>query len=444
MMTRENIHNVFVVINKQLDNVDKIEFDTIYENLDKLSEALYTNNKNLMLDSWRKLTKSTVDFYKTGYLVAVVKDKDEKVKKLDDFFRSDNYKILNQNKKLSLLFEYRGSGELSLSEKAFLIDKYNQAQKDKKSYGIDMLDFLVNKPANNKIRKQIVKNLVESQEFAQNNFDEMKKLFIQDINNKNYNSNIFDIKIMHTNLTDLILSDMNVESYLFSDKEKINYLSKIADEDLEKIIEKYRKNWLDEKFVNALNFESDKYDLSRQTANILETLTVNVDGKNLGINEFLDNTFKTLFGQNADIKNISESILKGSFINNQILNENVKLNHQQYTSLMNQMSSLMQTVCSHDSKSELFHKQISKELDKLEMNCPWLKSQVKDTRSTFEKLKDGIINKNNILSSVMLYNILHIASACGEPYTMTVSQILLALFYGSNIVNNITNEFRKG
>lgn len=447
MMTRENIHNVFNVINKQLDNANKVEFDTIYENLDNLSEALYTNNKNLMLDAWRKLTKSTVDFYKTGYLVAVVKDKDEKVKKLGDFFRSDNYKILNQNKKLSLLFEYRGSGELSLSEKAFLIDKYNQAQQDKKSYGIDMLDFLVNKPANNKIRKQIVKNLVESQEFAQNNFDDLKKLFVQELNNKNYDANVFNIKINQTNIIDLVLFDMEIEPYLLSDKEKLNYLATIADEDIERTIEKHRKDWIDEKFVETLNFESDKYDMSKQTDYLVSRLTVNHDGKDIPINEFLENSFKTIFGQNADLMSINKIILEYEKANNKNLQGLFVQNKAQYDAIMGQMSSLMQTLSQHDAKSEAFFKHISKELDKIEMNCPWLKPQVKDTRSTLEKIKDGVFNPRTLMSGgLAISSIMGVSktlTASGSPSLMTLGVIAMFLCHAINAHHGFKNAYNK-
>lgn len=443
MMTKDNIHKVFEVINQHLDYTDKKEYDSIYENLDNLSEAIYLQDKNQMLDSWEKLADSTVEFYKTDYLRAVVKDKDDKVKKLNDFLISYNYRILNQNNKLSLLFEYRGSGELTLSEKTFLIDKYNQAQKDKKSYGIDMLDFLVNKPANNKIRKQIVKNLMESHEFARENFDNLKELLLSDINNKNYDSNIFNTKINREGIVDLILSEMDVESYYMSPKNKIDYLSIIADEDVEKNIEKLRKNWMDEKFIDTLNFESDKYDMAKQTDNILNTLTIDVEGKQVGINEFLDKAIKNIYGQNADMMTISKNILKGTAANNMLIREDIALGKKEYDCLMRQMNSLIQTLTSHDTKTEKFYMQISRELDKLEMNCPWLRPQVKDTRSTLEKIRAGVFNMNNIFPTTFLYKTISAFSISGEPVSMIIGQLLLILLYGSSIYKNISSEFKR-
>lgn len=453
MMPKENIHKVFQVINKQLDYADKTVYDSIYENLDNLSEALYLKDKDLMLDSWKKLTESTVEFYKTDYLREVVNDKDVKVKKLDDFLNSNNYRVLNQNNKLSLLFEYRGSGELTLSEKAFLVDKYNQAQKDKKSYGIDMLDFLVNKPANNKIRKQIVKNLVESQEFAQENFDELKKLLIQDINNRNYDSDIFNIKLDRAGVLDLILSEMDVESYYMSPKDKVDYLSTIADEDIEKYIEKLRKSWMDEKFVDALNFESDKYDMAKQTDNILNTLTIDLDGKQVGINEFLDKAVKNIYGQNADIMTISKNILNGAVANNMLIMEDISLGKKEYDCLMNQMDALRKSLANHNAQTENFYKQISRELDKLEMNCPWLKPQVKDTRSVMEKIRDGLFNEKNIIPLAASGNIIsHSLLTAGaatmqtsgvEPHGLACGAILMLLGYASLIGINVYHEFKR-
>lgn len=443
MMQKDNIKQVFSVIEHQLDFADKKEYEDIYENLDNLSDALYMKDKSLMLTSWENLRQSAISFYKDQILKSIVEDKNKKVNKLNNFIESPNYKILNQNNKLSILFEYRGSGELTLSEKTFLIDKYNQAQKDKKSYGVDMLDFLVNKPANNKIRKQIVKNLIESQEFAQNNFVDLKKMFVQEVNNKNYDSNIFKIKINQTNIVDLILSDMDIESYLLSDQEKINHLSKIADEDIEKSIEKYRKNWLDEKFIDTLHLESEKYDTSKQTTNIIDNLTFNVDGKNVSINEFLDNAIKNIYGQNADIKDINDKIFKENLNNHELLKNNNKLTQQQYTKLMNQMLTVLQKLCSHDVQSVAFYKQISKELDKIEMNYPWLRQEVKDTRSTLEKIRDGVFNMNNIFPATFLYKTISAFSVSGEPVSMIISQLLFILLYGTSIYRNINSEFKR-
>lgn len=444
MMPEENLHKVFVLIDKQLENADKSKYNSIYENLDNLSEALYSKNKELLLTSWQKLTDDVKDFYKTDYLREISEQKDSKVKKIDGFIASDNYKILNNKSNLLMLFEYRGSGELSLSEKEFLIDKYQQAQKDKKSYGIDMLDFLVEKPANNKIRKQIVKNLAESQEFAKENFDELKLLFVDCVNNKDYESAVFNIKIGTKNLSDIVLQELNIDTYNMSQKNKVDYLSKIADEDLSKIVEKSRKSWMDEKFIDALNLESDKYDMAKQTENILKNITLEVDGKTVGINEFVDESFQNLFGQNADLKKLSEESIKQILINKKLIMENTEQGKKEYNCLMNQMTSLMQTLSNHDKKSELFHMQISKELDKIEMNCPWLQPQVKDTRNAFQKVKDGLLNMNSVMSGTFLFKSLTLLMSTGEPISATISASLMAILYGGNIIKNIKNEFKKG
>ena len=442
-MTNAAIQQVFGILNLELDNVNKNEYDFIYKNLDDLSEALYTNDAELLLNSWSNIRKSTIDFYKNSYLKEICKEKDEKIERLNNFLNSSNYKILNSNNKLAILFEYRGSGELTLSEKVFLIDKYQQAEQDRKSYGIDMLDFLANSPANNKIRKQIVKNLIESQEFANENFTEIKKLFVKDIKYKEYNSNLFDAKINNENIVDAILKNIDESLIDLPQQNKIDYLSEIAEEDIVKILEKLRTQWLKDKFIESLNFESDKYDMSKQTDLLISALTVNHNGKNIPINEFLDDAIKTIYGSNSDLKKISEDILEYEKANNKNLKGLFIKNKDQYDAIMSQLQSVITTLSKNNASSEAYFLKISKELDKLEMNCPWLKPQVKDTRSMLEKIRDGVFNMNNIFPSTFLYKTISAFSISGEPVSMIIGQLLLIFLYGSSIYKNINNEFKR-
>ena len=433
-MTNSAIQQVFGILNLELDNVNKNEYDFIYKNLDDLSEALYTNDAELLLNSWSNIKKSTIDFYKNSYLKEICKEKDEKIERLNNFLNSSNYKILNSNNKLAILFEYRGSGELTLSEKVFLIDKYQQAEQDRKSYGIDMLDFLANSPANNKIRKQIVKNLIESQEFANENFTEIKKLFVKDIKYKEYNSNLFDAKINNENIVDAILKNID----------ESDYLSEIAEEDIAKILEKLRTQWLKDKFVESLNFESDKYDMSKQTDLLISALTVNHNGKNIPINEFLDDAIKTIYGSNSDLKKISEDILEYEKANNKNLKGLFIKNKEQYDAIMSQLQSVITTLSKNNASSEAYFLKISKELDKLEMNCPWLKPQVKDTRSMLEKIRDGVFNSKTLMSSGFALNALlgmsHTLTKTGEPTLMTFGTILMLLCHAKNAHSSYQNS----
>lgn len=439
---KDKIKIIFDVIDNQLDTVNKQKYNEIYENLNNLSEALYTKDKALMTDSWKSIKDSTVDFYKNEYLKAVFDDKNSKVQKLENFVNSPTYQILNQNNKLVLLFEYRGSGELTLSEKTFLIEKLNQANNDKKSYGMDMLDFLVNKPANNKIRKQIVKNLVESQEFANDNFNDLKRIFVEDINRKNHDSNIFQQTINRMNIVDLVLEDMNIEHMFMSEKNKVDYLSTIADEDIAKSLEKLRKSWLEEKFVQTLNFESDKYDMSKQTDMLISALTVNHNGENIPINEFLEDMFKTVYGKNADLKQISDNILEFEKANNKNLQGLFIQNKSQYDAVMSQLESVIKTLAKNNASSEAYLMKISKELDRLEMNCPWLKPQVKDTRSTLAKIKDGLFNPSSVMSMMYLPSALQNIPLTGEMNFDTIILSLRACALIYNIFNNTNRQFR--
>lgn len=445
-MTNSAIQQVFGILNLELDNVNKNEYDFIYKNLDDLSEALYTNDAELLLNSWSNIKKSTIDFYKNSYLKEICKEKDEKIERLNNFLNSSNYKILNSNNKLAILFEYRGSGELTLSEKVFLIDKYQQAEQDRKSYGIDMLDFLANSPANNKIRKQIVKNLIESQEFANENFTEIKKLFVKDIKYKEYNSNLFDAKINNENIVDAILKNIDESLIDLPQQNKIDYLSEIAEEDIAKILEKLRTQWLKDKFVESLNFESDKYDMSKQTDLLISALTVNHNGKNIPINEFLDDAIKTIYGSNSDLKKISEDILEYEKANNKNLKGLFIKNKEQYDAIMSQLQSVITTLSKNNASSEAYFLKISKELDKLEMNCPWLKPQVKDTRSMLEKIRDGVFNSKTLMSSGFALNALlgmsHTLTKTGEPTLMTFGTILMLLCHAKNAHSSYQNSYK--
>ena len=445
-MTNSAIQQVFGILNLELDKVNKNEYDFIYKNLDDLSEALYTNDTDLLLNSWSNIRKSTMDFYKNSYLKEICKEKDEKIERLNNFLNGSNYKILNSNNKLAILFEYRGSGELTLSEKVFLIDKYQQAEQDRKSYGIDMLDFLANSPANNKIRKQIVKNLFESQEFANENFTEIKKLFVKDIKYKEYNSNLFDTKINNENIVDAVLKNIDESLIYLPQQNKVDYLSEIVEEDIAKILEKLRTQWLKDKFVEALNFESDKYDMSKQTDLLISALTVNHNGKNIPINEFLDDAFKTIYGANTDLKKISENIFEYEKANNKNLAGLFIKNKEQYDAIMSQLQSIVTTLSKNNASSEAYFLKISKELDKLEMNCPWLQPQVKDTRSTLEKIKDGVFNSKTLMSSGFALNALlgmsHTLTKTGEPTLMTLGAIIMLFCHAKNTYSSYQNSYK--
>lgn len=249
------------------------------------------------------------------------------------------------------------------------------------------------------------------------------------------------------NIVDLVLEDMNIEHIFMSEKNKIDYLSTIADEEIEKSLEKLRKSWLEEKFIQSINFESDKYDMSKQTDVLLSALTVKHNGENIPINEFLNDMFKTVYGQNFDLKQISENILEFEKANNKNLQGLFIQSKSQYDAVMSQLESVIKTLAMNNAGSEAYFMKISKELDKLEMNCPWLKPQVKDTRSTLAKIKDGVINPRTLMSGGFALNALlgisKTLTSTGEPTLATLGVLVMFMCHAISTYSSYKNGYNN-
>src|SRR5699024_1456393 len=151
-------------------------------------------------------------------------------------------------------------------------------------------------------------------------------------------------KINNENIVDAVLKNIDESLIYLPQQNKVDYLSEIVEEDIAKILEKLRTQWLKDKFVEALNFESDKYDMSKQTDLLISALTVNHNGKNIPINEFLDDAFKTIYGANTDLKKISENIFEYEKANNKNLAGLFIKNKEQYDAIMSQLQSIVTTL----------------------------------------------------------------------------------------------------
>ena len=199
-------------------------------------------------------------------------------------------------------------------------------------------------------------------------------------------------------------------------------------------------------YNEKLKIEANEYKGIKNTEyKIFEEITDFTAKVNLeaAINEFLDDAIKTIYGSNSDLKKISEDILEYEKANNKNLKGLFIKNKEQYDAIMSQLQSVITTLSKNNASSEAYFLKISKELDKLEMNCPWLKPQVKDTRSMLEKIRDGVFNMNNIFPSTFLYKTISAFSISGEPVSMIIGQLLLIFLYGSSIYKNINNEFKR-
>ena len=81
------------------------------------------------------------------------------------------------------------------------------------------------------------------------------------------------------------------------------------------------------------------------------------------------------------------------------------------------------------------------------MNCPWLRQEVKDTRSEFEKIKDGIVNSRTLMYGGFSLNALlaisHTLTKTGEPTLSTLGAVTIFLCHAINTYSSYKNSYNS-
>ena len=431
LSSADNIEKFFDSVNSLLSYTDKDTFNKIYQNLDAVSEGVYTNNDKLLNKGVNEL--KAILSQQTNNEVSEKTD-------INDFINSSEYKTLNRSINMDLLFKNK---TLDDNAKLFLIKKVNSEN------GLDLLSFLITNPANNKIRVQIINNLINSEKMADENFGEIKMIFLDDINQNNPNSKVINNEINNEKLIDLVISQTPKKSniHLMSDKDKIVYLAQFPEEEVVSMLENLRNDWIDYKYDCAFEMESSKYDLNKRADDIIDNITITIDGKKKNIVDVVNESFSILSGQNIDITKANAEILEQVLSGNDLLAKHDEDSYLRDRYACDQMLKITEKLYENSEESKKIHADISKALDILEILNPQNKKQIQDTRSTLQKLKDGIFKADNIVPAtgvgIAVAKVAQGLIATGEPHSATAGAILMLLLYGERFVRNIAKEFRN-
>ena len=263
--------------------------------LDNLSEGIYEDNQDEIESSWVAIFDTARNYYCNDYLPKKTQETNEKMQKLQHFLDSAFAKKSNN---LDIIDEIFNSKDYSLEQKIFLINKLAQP------HGYDLCKFLTSQPPNNTVRKQIIDNIADSEKFADENFDEFKNLFTSTLHSDNSELQILQKTILANPVIDLILKhtpasfDLNFMDF----EQKVDYLRQLPKEEVLKLLEKVRQDWVLDSSINAYETETIKYDLNSRFNDVLSNITVDVDGHKEGIIDIANNTARliSLYGEKIE------------------------------------------------------------------------------------------------------------------------------------------------
>lgn len=357
-LDKEKIRDIFTVINDYIDNSSQNEYSEIYKLLDDFADSIYSQNETKITASYQKIINVIEPFYKNNHK----KKEFEETKLIQDFLKSENYKSLNQNYNLDLLFK---TNILSNDEKTFLINKKDE------DYGIDLYKFLIDSPTNNKIRKQIINNLILSENADKQAFKLMKKIFIKEINSgngENIDSKLLDSVIFQINKHD----GLN----LISNEDKIKYLKRFPEEEINILLENLKTDWLRQRQEEAFEIEAAKYDINYQADKLTADITTKIDDTKAALSDMLNELTEQLSEQINTTQNTLGDLVVRHDKNmvRQLLNQN------------RQMEQITKILCSNTQESKEIQKQISLILDKIEANHPNKKKETDRCRTVLRQL----------------------------------------------------------
>lgn len=413
-IVNESINIVLTLANNRVNSIDsEEEANKILDAVDRLADCLDSNYIKGANDEWKYIKGYAYQEWKEKHLPKIVKSQQKNYIDVERFLKSPAANELENINVINTIFK---SDVITIEEKAFL------ANKSSEPYFYDMCKFLSEQVPNNKNRKRIIENLIEEDRIQSLIFDELKNIFIDDVHNRLYNSSIINKTIQNEKMYDLFIDELFDISDLdrFSSyEEKIAFLSKYTTEELDMAAQKVKEKYITEKSLEAYETESSKYDLSMQADNIIHKLEISVDGEKYSLFDVIDKDFSYI--ENVLIKNQN------------ITQENFEV--------------VAKLLCENTKESKEVYNIMSLILDKMQEANPDNYVQIQQSRSFLQKLKAGIFNKNNIVPSGVLANVLIAskgASVSGEPHVMTAGAIVTAVIYSCLIANNIISEFQKG
>ena len=410
----ESINIILTLANNRVVSTDsEDEANKILNAVDRLADCLYTNYLEGANVEWNYIKKYAYQEWKEKHLPEIIKTQQKNYIDVEKFLKSP---VANELENINVINSIFKSDVVTIEEKAFL------ANKSSEPYFYDMCKFLSEQVPNNKNRKRIIRNLMEQDRIQSLIFAELKDIFIEDVHDKLYNSSIINKTIQNEKMYDLFLYELldNDDLDKFSSREeKIAFLSKYTTEEFDMAAQKVREKYITEKSLEAFETESSKYDLSMQADNIIQNLQITVNGKKYSLFDVINKDF--------------------SYIED-ILTENQNITQEKF-------EVMAKLLCENTKESKEVYNIMSLILDKMQEANPDNYIQIQQTRTFLQKLKAGVFNKNNIVPSGVLANVLiasKAATVSGEPHSMAIGAVVTSAIYTLLILNNIRAEFQKG
>lgn len=375
----ENAERSFILINDYLSNTSNSNYGKMLDLLGDLSEAIYNNDKTGVTRSWGAVIQTIKPYWQNVYSPRVLQQENQKENTLHKFLGSS---FAQKSNNLALVDEVFNSEAYSLDEKYFLVEKLSEP------HGYDLCNFLISQPPSNTIRKQIIENVMMAEEFADENYSELKELFANDISKGDTSSAVINQQVQNRPLIDLIIRQTQAASEIgfMEMPDKVNYLKDLPRKDLITLLENCRKDWILTKSIEAYETETLKYDLSTRfdevTLSIVAKATETMGAINQGTDKIL--------GQGAKIENMQIGTLETMVANDKNL-------RAQLNAMSQQSVAIFKLLSENTMEARVFQAQIMKGLDYIAREMPHKSKEVREARTLLQKLKDGIINPGNLV-----------------------------------------------
>lgn len=434
-MKKENIQSVFKLINHYLEHSDKTDYLSMYSNLDALSEGIYDGDDIKTEEAWKDITGIIKKYYEETVLKEKIDIKSGELKTVNNFMNSRDYKVQNNLFGIDIIFK---SDNYTDKEKAFLVKEFQ------KPYAKDIFRFITEKPANDKLRKQIISNLMLSKTVEEENFQELKEYFIQNLNNKTYTSlfeNNISAKLNGSTqkIIDRVIEDtpMAAKIHLMSDKDKVEFLHRIPEEEIRLILDKLHDDWTYTKAKEAYETETEKYDISILFSDVMKNITTtDENGKTINLFDFA----KTL---NSQLDKIDKKQNKMS----SKLDDIQQNTDEQFDNTNAILEKLSEQVYINRKLSQDMYILMMKELDKIETKIPQQKNEVKEAKSTLMKIRDGVGNFGTLYQGYLAYGsfsaLLNTLSVSGEPSLMAAGLLLKASLFTWGAIRSYRQNANK-
>ena len=273
--------------------------------------------------------------------------------------------------------------------------------------------------------------------------DKFKNLFTSTLHSDNSELQILQKTILANPVIDLILKhtpasfDLNFMDF----EQKIDYLKQLPKEELLKLLEEVRQDWVLYSSINAYETETIKYDLNSRFNDVLSNITVDVDGHKESIIDIANNTARLISLYGEKIENMQLQTINKITQDDKMLAAELK-------ALSKQLFAVYSLLSSNTQQAKEFQAQVMCELDKIEKKFPQKKQEIKKARSMLEKIKAGLLDPSNITPGLFaLSNFARAGSimmSTGEPTLSSIGALLMGMAFITKPINNVVKEFKKG